>query len=96
MTFEIGFVMAVVFIMLICLVREIARPDFIVFTALAVLLLSGVLAPEDALRGFANEGMLTVALLFIIAGAIKQSGMLNQVVTKALGSGKGPKKSLFQ
>ena len=96
MTFEIGFVLFVVIVMLICLMKEIARPDFIVFFALAVLLLTGILSPADALRGFSNEGMLTVALLFIVAGAVKQSGMLNQVVTKSLGSGQNQRRSLLQ
>lgn len=96
MTFEIGFVLFVVIGMLICLIREVARPDFIVFCALAALLLTGILSPADALRGFSNEGMLTVALLFIVAGAVKQSGMLNALVTKALGSGKNQRKSLLQ
>ncbi|MFC0472666.1 SLC13 family permease [Halalkalibacter kiskunsagensis] len=96
MTFEIGFVLFVVVAMLICLIKEIARPDFIVFCALAVLLLTGILSPADALRGFSNEGMLTVALLFIVAGAVKQSGMLNHVVTKSMGTGKSPKMSLVQ
>ncbi|MDT8861574.1 SLC13 family permease [Alkalihalobacillus sp. MEB130] len=96
MNFEIIFVIAVVLAMLICLMKEVARPDFILFCALATLLLSGVLSPADALKGFSNEGMLTVALLFIVAGAIKQSGILNHLVQKALGSGKGPKRSLIQ
>ncbi|MBM4761171.1 SLC13 family permease [Bacillus sp. B15-48] len=96
MPFEIAIVLFVVVAMLVCLMKEVARPDLIVFCALAILILSGVLSPADALRGFSNEGMLTVALLFIIAGAVKQSGMLNQVVTKALGSGKSPRKSLLQ
>lgn len=96
MTFEIAFVLFVILGMLICLMKEVARPDFIVFFALAVLLLSGVLSPADALKGFSNEGMLTVALLFIVAGAVKQSGVLNQLVSKSLGTGKGPRRSLFQ
>ncbi|WP_078428003.1 SLC13 family permease [Alkalihalobacterium alkalinitrilicum] len=96
MTFEIGFVILVVLGMLVCLIKEVARPDFIVASALAVLLLSGILSPTDALRGFSNEGMLTVALLFIVAGAVKQSGVLNNIVTKSLGSGKSEKRSLLQ
>ncbi|WP_369345639.1 SLC13 family permease [Caldalkalibacillus mannanilyticus] len=96
MTFEIGLVLTVVFMMLYCLTKEISRPDFIVFFALSILVISGVLAPSDALRGFSNEGMLTVALLFIVAGAVQQSGLLNHFLTKALGSGKKPRQSLLR
>lgn len=96
MTFEIAFVLLIVLGMLVFLIKEVARPDYIVFVALAILTISGVLTPADALRGFSNEGMLTVALLFVVAGAVKQSGVLNQVITKALGSGRSPRKSLIQ
>ncbi len=96
MTFEMAFVIFVVIGMLVCLIREVARPDFIVACSLAVLLLTGILSPADALKGFSNEGMLTVALLFIVAGAIKQSGVLNNIVTRSLGSGKSERRSLLQ
>jgi di/tricarboxylate transporter len=94
--FEIVFVIVVVIGMLICLIKEVARPDFILFCTLAILLLSGILTPADALKGFSNEGMLTVALLFIVAGAVKQSGTLNQLVVKALSTGKSPRMSLIR
>ncbi|WP_332628816.1 SLC13 family permease [Halalkalibacter flavus] len=96
MNFEIVFVIVVVIGMLICLIKEVARPDFILFCTLAILLLSGILTPADALKGFSNEGMLTVALLFIVAGAVKQSGTLNQLVVKALSTGKSPRMSLIR
>jgi di/tricarboxylate transporter len=96
MTFEIAFVIFVVFGMLVCLMKEVSRPDYIIFFALAILIISGVLSPSDALKGFSNEGMLTVALLFIVAGAVKQSGVLNQIIAKSLGSGRSPRKSLIQ
>lgn len=96
MTFEIGAVLFIIVVMLICLIKEVLRPDFIVFCALATLLLTGILSPADALRGFSNEGMLTVALLFLIAGAVQQSGMLNQLVTKAMGSGRKPRLSILR
>lgn len=96
MTLDIALVLIIVFSMLICLIKEVSRPDFIVFLALSVLILSGVLSPSDALRGFSNEGMLTVALLFIVAGAVQQSGLLNQLMNKALGSGLKPQRSVLR
>lgn len=96
MTLEIGIVLIIVFSMLICLITEVSRPDFVVFLALSFLILSGVLSPSDALRGFSNEGMLTVALLFIIAGSVQQSGLLNQMINRAMGSGLKPQRSLLR
>ncbi|WP_017729250.1 hypothetical protein [Halalkalibacterium ligniniphilum] len=94
MNLEIVVVLTVVLIILVCLITEIAKLAFIVFCALAVLILTGILTPSDALKGFSNEGMLTVALLFIVAGAVQQSGVL--IISRALGSGNNLKRSLFQ
>lgn len=91
MTFEIGLVLIIVSIMVICLIKEVARPDIIVFITTSTFLLLGILTPAEALRGFSNEGMLTIALLFIVAGAIQQSGLLNQMVKKILGNSTNPR-----
>ncbi|WP_100407298.1 SLC13 family permease [Bacillus solitudinis] len=96
MSLDIMIVLTVVVVMLICLMKEVSRPDFIVFCALASLLLLGVLSPADAVKGFSNEGMLTVALLFIVAGSVQQSGLLTQIVRKALGTGKNPRTTLMK
>ncbi|WP_088033126.1 SLC13 family permease [Evansella clarkii] len=96
MTVEILLVLLVTGTMLICLIKEIARPDLIVFCALAVLFVSGILSPAEAVRGFSNEGMLTVAILFIVAGAVQQSGILTKMITKIIGTGKSPRFSILK
>ena len=70
LTLEMIIVLVLIVTMLVCLILEIARPAMIIFTVLVVLLLTGILTPREALSGFSNEGMLTVALLFIVAGAV--------------------------
>lgn len=87
MTFELIFVLVIVTAMLIGLFFEIARPEIIVFTVLTIFLITGILTPEEALRGFSNEGMLTIALLFIVAGAIQKSGILERFITSWLDQG---------
>ncbi|MEB3103757.1 SLC13 family permease [Ferviditalea candida] len=96
MTFQIGFVLAVVVIMIVFLVLEVARPEIIVFTSLSVLLLSGILTPDEALRGFSNQGMLTIALLFVVAGAVQNSGILNKAISLLLGHSNNLKTVLFR
>ncbi len=96
MTMEIMIVLVAVVGMLVCLIKEVSRPEFIVFCTLAVLMLVGIISPEDALKGFANEGMLTIALLFIVAGAVQQTGFLTHIVSGVLGKGNNPKLSLIK
>ncbi len=94
MTYEIIAVLIIVSTMLVCLIKEVSRPEFIVFCALAVLLLSGILTPSEAIKGFSNEGMLTVALLFMIAGTVQQSGLFSKFTSTIMGVGKKPRVSL--
>lgn len=84
MTFDIAFVLIVVILMIAAIMMEIARADIIVFVALVILLLAGILTTEDALKGFSNEGMLTIALLFIVARAIQKSGAAERLIYRIL------------
>src|SRR5690625_3272177 len=77
-------VLVLIIVMLLCLVLELARPGMIIFSVLVVLLITGILTPKEALGGFSNEGMLTIALLFIVAGAVQKSGMIDQMMKKWL------------
>ncbi|MEA3333880.1 MAG: SLC13 family permease, partial [Pseudomonadota bacterium] len=89
MTFDGQFTLMVVGLMLVALVFELLDPDAILFTALGSLLLVGIITPAEALAGFANQGMLTVALLFIVAYGIKSSGALEFFADRTMGGGKG-------
>lgn len=77
-------VLALIVVMLVCLVLEVARPGMIIFSTLVCLLIAGILTPQEALSGFSNEGMITIALLFIVAGAVQKSGVIDQMMGKWL------------
>src|SRR5699024_12518659 len=68
----------------------------ILFLALVIFLLSGVIISEQALKGFSNEGMLTVLLLFIVAGAIQKHGIIEMIVYRLLGKAKDARKSMIK
>jgi len=59
---EAIFTLVIVALMLVALIFEVLAPDVIVFSALGTLLLTGVLNVKETLGGFANSGMLTVAV----------------------------------
>ncbi|MBT2569814.1 SLC13 family permease [Planococcus sp. ISL-110] len=96
MSVQMIFVLIVIVAMVSALLFEIARPDMIVFSALVVLLLSGILTTEEALRGFSNPGMLTIALLFIVVGTVQKHGLIDQMMIGWLNKGKSLKGSLFR
>ncbi len=80
--FTIGLVAAV----FIALVRNLAPPDVLFVGASSVLAFVGIITVEEAFRGFSNHGMLTVAMLFIAAAGLRETGVLEWVGQHILGS----------
>ena len=60
-------------------------PDMVMIGGVVLLLATGVLTPDEALRGMGNEGMITVAALFVVASAVERTGALASLVDRALG-----------
>ena len=62
----------------------------------AVLFVSGILSEQDALAGFSNAGMITVAVLYIVVTGLTQTGGMNWVSQKVLGLPKGQNAALLR
>ena len=75
----------VVFVTLSMLLFSQRAPDMAMIGSVVALLAAGILTPEEAFKGMANEGMLTVAALFVVAAAVERTGALATVVDRALG-----------
>jgi di/tricarboxylate transporter len=75
----------VTFATLVALLFGQRAPDMAMIGGVIVLLAAGVLAPDEAFKGMANEGMLTVAALFVVAAAVERTGALASLVDRALG-----------
>jgi len=69
----------------VTMARGLARPDLALTGAMTCLLLLGILTPGQAAEGFGNEGMLTVAVLFVVAAGIEATGAMDWVVRRVLG-----------
>jgi di/tricarboxylate transporter len=61
-------------------------PDKTMVGAVAILVLTKVITPAQALAGFASDGMVTVALLFVVAAGIRRSGALGALSQRVLGA----------
>lgn len=71
-------------VVLIGLVRNLP-PDAVLLGGTVLLTLTGVISPAQAFAGFSNEGMLTVAALFIVAAALRETGALDTIGGFVLG-----------
>ena len=62
-----------------------AVPDLIMSAGLTLLLVTGVLTPGEALAGFSNQGMLTVAVLYVVVSGLTETGAVGWLVHSLLG-----------
>jgi len=60
---------------LLLFVTEWLRVDIVALGVVVALALTGVLTAEQAFEGFSNPAVLTIAALFVIAGAATRSGV---------------------
>lgn len=79
---------------LVLLLSERFTPDRVLAGAVAVLALTGVLTPAEALRGFWNPGVLTVAVLFVLVAALKSTGAIRWIGGWVLGRPAGERPAL--
>jgi len=86
MTWEGWFVVGIVLVVFFMLSRTAAPPDFVLMGATVLTGLVGIITPEDVFSGFVNEGVLTIAALFVVASAMRETGALDSFGTRLLGS----------
>src|SRR3972149_2956095 len=60
-------------------------PDLVLLAATLVVCLIGIIKPRDVFAGFSNEGMLTVAALFVVAAALRETGAVDILGGHVLG-----------
>lgn len=77
--------LATVLAVLLALTLTSVGPDLVMIAALTFLLSSGVLDTRQALAGFANEGLITVGVLFIVATGLRETGGMAWLAQRILG-----------
>ena len=85
MGFESIFVLGVIFLCLLLLVFTKIAPDVVFVAGLTLIIVFGIIPVQEALVGFSNEGMLTVAALYVVAAGMKETGAIQFVIQKLLG-----------
>ena len=60
------------------------RSDLVAMCALVLLVLFGILTPEQALSGFSDKVVVMMIGLFVVGGAIFQTGLAKMMSSKIL------------
>lgn len=82
---EAWYSLLVVCAVLAVLSRSRFPPDLVLMGGLAMLFVPGILTAGEALAGLANEGMVTVGLLFIVSAGIVETGGVTWISERLFG-----------
>lgn len=86
---DAGLTLAVILLCFVTLTVTSWSADIVLLGAVFLLMFAGVIAPGQALQGFANEGLATVAILYIVATGLVRTGVVTWLSEMILGRPKG-------
>jgi di/tricarboxylate transporter len=79
------FTLCLVLALLLLLAFSSLAPDLILMAGVLVLLVTGIIGPGDALAGLSNEGMVTVAVLYVVGAGVQQTGGVDAIAKFVFG-----------
>ncbi len=82
-TGQAAITLAVVVVMFVLFVREVYPTEVVAIAGAAVLLALGVLPYDDALQVLSNPAPWTIAMLFVVMGALVRTGALDALTSLA-------------
>src|SRR5215470_13420466 len=80
-----SFTLALIVALFLMLAFSSLAPDLILMSGVLLLILAGVISPSDALAGLSNEGMVTVALLYVVGAGVQQTGGVDAIAKMVFG-----------
>ncbi|MBX2991230.1 MAG: SLC13 family permease [Bacteroidetes bacterium] len=77
MTVEMIVVLAVVLLAVVLFATERFPVDQVALTIMAILLLSGIITPQEGIAGFSNTATVTVGAMFVLSAGLFRTGVVN-------------------
>jgi di/tricarboxylate transporter len=84
MTIEIAIVLFIIGLAFVLFVTEALPIDVTALSILGIMILIGYISPQDAIKGFSNPAVITIAALFILSYSLQKSGVLEYLVLRLL------------
>lgn len=85
MSGQAWFTLTVIVSMMAALASNRVGADLVMLGALVLLLGAGIVTPAQASSGFSNEGLLTVAFLYVVVAGVRHSGLVQILSARLLG-----------
>ncbi len=93
MTLEIGFLFALLAIMVTLFLTEKLPVDLTAFLGLSVLIVAGYVRPAEAFQGFASPAVITMLAVFFVSAGLQYTGVASAIggrIHKVVGSKEVP------
>ncbi|MHB1034512.1 MAG: SLC13 family permease [Pirellulales bacterium] len=71
-------------------------PDLVLIGGVLVLLVAHIISPDEALSGLSNEGMVTVAVLFIVGAGVRETGGVAWLAERLFGRPKSSQGAILR
>lgn len=75
--------------MVVTMAFNLAGPDLVLVAGLTVLLVAGVVDASEAFAGFSNPAVVTIAAMLVVAAGVRETGALDYVARRILGTPRG-------
>ncbi len=93
---QVGIVITVFALTIAAFITDKVRSDIVALCSLALLLVTNVLTPSEALAGFSNSAVVMMIGLFVVGGAVFQTGLARIISGRLLKlAGKSQMKLFF-
>ena len=79
MGYEFWYTSLLLLLMTIVLIKEWVDIEITITVVLLLLIIGKVITPQEAFSGFSNVGVLSIGVLFVVAGSIKSTGLLGDL-----------------
>ncbi|MFQ5525475.1 MAG: SLC13 family permease [Thermoanaerobaculia bacterium] len=79
MNLEIFTLVGIILFALVAFVREWLPMDVVSLTCLGLLLLFGLVTPEESISGFSNPAVITVLMMFVLSAGLVDSGLVTRL-----------------
>lgn len=72
-------VLAILILAVVLFMTERLPIDLVALLIMAILLLSGIISPEEGIAGFSNTATVTVGAMFVLSAALFRTGAVNKI-----------------
>jgi di/tricarboxylate transporter len=84
MTLEIALTFGILLLAIVLFVTELLRSDLVALLVLVLLVVTGLVTPEESIHGFSNPAVVTIWAVFILSAGLARTGVTSRLADQLL------------